>query len=103
VKKKPPLVRGTEFSDDHRVHLLQGAEELFPALTEAMDAALSDIQFETYIFDFTGSGAAVAEALMRAAQRGGHQHRATAQQQPAAETTAVMAAPLRVRLLACRV
>ena len=70
MKKKPPLVRGTEFSDDHRVHLLQGAEELFPALTEAMDAALSDIQFETYIFDFTGSGAAVAEALMRAAQRG---------------------------------
>ena len=70
MKKKPPLFRGTEFSDDHRVHLLQGAEELFPALTEAMDAALSDIQFETYIFDFTGSGAAVAEALMRAAQRG---------------------------------
>ena len=70
MKKKPPLVRGTEFSDDHRVRLLQGAEELFPALTEAMDAALSDIQFETYIFDFTGSGAAVAEALMRAAQRG---------------------------------
>ena len=39
-------------------------------LKQAMDAALSDIQFETYIFDFTGSGAAVAEALMRAAQRG---------------------------------
>ncbi len=70
MKKKSPLVRGTEFSDDHRVHLLQGAEELFPALIVAMDAALSDIQFETYIFDFTGSGAAVAEALMRAAQRG---------------------------------
>lgn len=70
MKKKPPLVRGTEFSDDHRVRLLQGAEELFPALILAMDAALSDIQFETYIFDFTGSGAAVAEALMRAAQRG---------------------------------
>ncbi|RQO83890.1 cardiolipin synthase ClsB [Acidovorax sp. FJL06] len=64
------MVRGTEFSDDHRVRLLQGAEELFPALILAMDAALSDIQFETYIFDFTGSGAAVAEALMRAAQRG---------------------------------
>jgi len=66
VKKKPPLVRGTEFSDDHRVHLLQGAEELFPALTEAMDAALSDIQFETYIFDFTGSGAAVAATTISA-------------------------------------
>lgn len=55
---------------DHRVRLLQGAQELFPALVEAMDAALSDIQFETYIFDFTGSGASVAEALERAALRG---------------------------------
>ncbi|PTT18176.1 cardiolipin synthase ClsB [Acidovorax sp. HMWF029] len=69
-----PLFRATEFSDDHRVTLLQGAEELFPALIVAMDAALSDIQFETYIFDFTGSGAAVAEALMRAAQRGVRTH-----------------------------
>ncbi|CAN7196842.1 cardiolipin synthase ClsB [Acidovorax sp. LjRoot117] len=60
----------TEFSDDHRVRLLQGAEELFPALVQAMDAALSDIQFETYIFDFTGAGADVAQALMRAAARG---------------------------------
>jgi cardiolipin synthase len=55
---------------DHRVRLLQGAQELFPALIGAMDAALSDIQFETYIFDFTGSGASVAEALERAARRG---------------------------------
>ena len=55
---------------DHRVRLLQGAQELFPALVEAMDSALSDIQFETYIFDFTGSGASVAEALERAARRG---------------------------------
>lgn len=58
------------FTADHRVRLLQGAQELFPALVEAMDAALSDIQLETYIFDFTGSGASVAEALMRAAGRG---------------------------------
>ncbi|EJE51947.1 phosphatidylserine/phosphatidylglycerophosphate/cardiolipin synthase [Acidovorax sp. CF316] len=58
------------FAADHRVRLLQGAQELFPALVEAMDAALSDIQFETYIFDFTGSGASVAEALERAARRG---------------------------------
>ncbi|UCU98404.1 cardiolipin synthase ClsB [Acidovorax radicis] len=62
--------RRFDFANDHQVRLLQGAEELFPALIEAMDAALSDIQFETYIFDFTGSGADVAEALMRAAQRG---------------------------------
>ncbi|MDZ7865795.1 cardiolipin synthase ClsB [Acidovorax sp.] len=58
------------FTADHRVRLLQGAQELFPALVEAMDAALSDIQFETYIFDFTGTGASVAEALERAARRG---------------------------------
>ena len=71
MRRKPSAaVRGFEFAEDHRVRLLQGAEELFPALIDAMDAALSDIQFETYIFDFTGSGAAVAEALMRAAQRG---------------------------------
>ena len=64
------MTRVADFAKDHRVHLLQGAQELFPALIEAMDAALSDIQFETYIFDFTGSGATVAQALMRAAQRG---------------------------------
>ena len=62
--------RSSDFANDHRVRLLQGAEEFFPALIGAMDTALSDIQFETYIFDFTGGGAAVAEALMRAAQRG---------------------------------
>ena len=62
--------RRFDFANDHQVRLLQGTEEFFPALIEAMDAALSDIQFETYIFDFTGGGAAVAEALMRAAQRG---------------------------------
>ena len=39
-----------------------------------MDAALSDIQFETYIFDFTGAGGSVGEALARAAQRGVRTH-----------------------------
>ena len=72
MSKKKSLFRaqGAEFSDGHQVRLLQGAQELFPALIEAMDAALSDIQFETYIFDFTGAGADVAQALMRAAGRG---------------------------------
>ena len=68
------MKRASDFAKDHRVRLLQGAQELFPALIEAMDAALSDIQFETYIFDFTGAGAQVAEALMRAAQRGVRTH-----------------------------
>ena len=64
------MVLSPAFTADHRVHLLQGAQELFPALVKAMDAALSDIQFETYIFDFTGTGASVAQALERAARRG---------------------------------
>ena len=71
LRKTPGTSLGAEFANDHHVRLLQGAQELFPALIEAMDAALSDIQFETYIFDFTGSGATVAQALMRAAQLGG--------------------------------
>lgn len=54
---------------DHTVRLLQGAQELFPALVQAMDQAVSDIQLETYIFDFTGAGAEVAQALLRAAER----------------------------------
>lgn len=66
--------RQTRPATDHQIQLLEGARELFPALIAEMDAALSDIQFETYIFDCTGSGALVAEALMRAAERGVRVH-----------------------------
>jgi cardiolipin synthase len=59
---------------NHNVRLLQGAQELFPALVQAMDKAVSDIQLETYIFDFTGAGAEVAQALLRAAERGVRTH-----------------------------
>ncbi|RCX11662.1 cardiolipin synthase ClsB [Extensimonas vulgaris] len=62
------------FAKDHHLRLLQGAQELFPALVRAMDAALSDIQLETYIFDFTGAAVVVAEALERAARRGVRTH-----------------------------
>jgi len=58
--------------DGQTIHLLQGALELFPALIAALDMAHTDVQFETYLFDFTGAGAAVAEALERAALRGVH-------------------------------
>ncbi|WP_311223611.1 MULTISPECIES: cardiolipin synthase ClsB [unclassified Acidovorax] len=54
--------------------LLQGAEELFASLIRDMDAAMSDIQFETYIFDCTGAGADIAEAFIRAAERGVRVH-----------------------------
>jgi cardiolipin synthase A/B len=58
------------FISGHHVHLLQGTAEFFPALIAAMDAARHDIRMETYIFDFTASGADVGAALARAALRG---------------------------------
>ncbi len=54
----------------HQLLLLQGGDELFPALVEAMDAARSLVHLETYIFEFAGSALSVAQALERAAQRG---------------------------------
>ena len=54
----------------HQLHLLEGSREMFPALVEAIDAAQREVLLETYIFDFTGDGEAVATALLRAATRG---------------------------------
>jgi cardiolipin synthase A/B len=54
----------------HRVQLLQGSSELFPALIEAIDGAAHQVRLETYIFDFTGAGSDIAYALERAARRG---------------------------------
>jgi cardiolipin synthase len=50
--------------------LLRGGVAFFPALIAAIDEAVYWVQLETYIFDFHGAGADVAEALMRAAGRG---------------------------------
>jgi cardiolipin synthase len=54
----------------HRLQLLQGSRELFPALIDAIDGAALEVRLETYIFDFTGAGADIATALERAALRG---------------------------------
>lgn len=61
----PARVRG-----GHRLVLLQGGAEFFPALVAAMDAARQVIHLETYIFQFTGEALTVAQALERAAARG---------------------------------
>lgn len=58
------------FQNHQALQLLQGGQALFPALIKALDAAQSWVQLESYIFDFHGPGAEVAEALMRAARRG---------------------------------
>jgi cardiolipin synthase len=60
----------TSSNKSETFQLLQGGQALFPALVQAFDAAASWIQLETYIFNFHGSGAVVADALVRAAQRG---------------------------------
>lgn len=53
-----------------QLRLLQGSATYFAALVQAMDHAREEIRLETYIFDVTGSGAQVAEAMERAARRG---------------------------------
>ncbi len=55
---------------DDACRLLQGGQAFFPALIQALDAAHHSVQLETYIFDFHGAGAEVAQALVRAARRG---------------------------------
>jgi len=52
------------------LRLYQGGREYFPALIEAVDGAAGWVQMETYLFDVFGTGADVANALIRAAQRG---------------------------------
>lgn len=55
---------------DFSLRLLEGSIQFFPALIASLDAARHTVQMETYIFDLTASGADVAQALERAAQRG---------------------------------
>ncbi len=54
----------------NRVTLLENGAQYFPALLAAMDAAQSEIHLESYIYEADSTGLAVAEALIRAAQRG---------------------------------
>ncbi len=56
--------------DGHHLRLLEGGKDYFAALMAAVDSARSHVHLETYIFDFYGAGAEVAESLIRAAQRG---------------------------------
>ncbi len=59
-----------EPAEAHAIELLEGARALFPALIAAIDGACIEVALETYIFDPTGAGASVADALIRAARRG---------------------------------
>lgn len=64
MRHSPPL------RDGHRVRLIEGGQAYFEALIAAVDQARDQVHMETYIFDFHGAAAGVAEALERAALRG---------------------------------
>jgi len=61
--------RGVELVPGNRLRLLQSGTEFFPALIAAIDAAHTEVHLETYIFNADPTGAAVRDALIRAAQR----------------------------------
>lgn len=63
-------MRSVNYIGHNDVTLLESGTALFPALIGAIDAAVQDILFETYIFANDDTGIAVQTALMRAARRG---------------------------------
>jgi len=58
------------FMPGNAIGLLRNGTEYFPALIRAIDGATGEVWLETYIFADDPSGRAVADALVRAAQRG---------------------------------
>ena len=65
----PTLARPV-YSGGNRVRLLQGGDDLFPAMREAIGAATHDIWLATYIFHDDPTALAVLDALCVAARRG---------------------------------
>ena len=73
----PPAGAGSPpggFVGGHRIGLLQGGDELFPAMHRAMAAARTQVWLATYIFHDDEAGSAMADALCAAAQRGVEVH-----------------------------
>ncbi|HAT32813.1 MAG TPA: cardiolipin synthase ClsB [Janthinobacterium sp.] len=63
-------MRSVNYTASNDIKLLHCGTDYFPALIGAIDAAQSEIYFETYIFAGDDTGSAVQAALMRAAGRG---------------------------------
>jgi cardiolipin synthase len=59
-----------DFVGGNRVGLLQGGDELFPVMREAMAAARLQVWLATYIFHDDEAGRAMADSLRAAARRG---------------------------------
>jgi cardiolipin synthase len=58
------------FTAGNELQLLKGGARFFPELVAALDAAGREVWLETYIFADDAAGRTVADALVRAAQRG---------------------------------
>ncbi|HJV68693.1 cardiolipin synthase ClsB [Ideonella sp.] len=58
-----------QFLGGNEAVLLRGGDELFPAVIAAIDAALHEVWFATYIFHDDAAAEGVARALVRAARR----------------------------------
>lgn len=58
------------FSGGNQVQLLQGGDELFPAMVRAIDQARHEVWVATYIFHDDPAARAVLNALFAAARRG---------------------------------
>ena len=63
-------MRNFHFAANNQITLLQNGAEYFPQLAAAIDRAQVEIHLETYIFEYDAIGRKIAEALIRAAQRG---------------------------------
>jgi cardiolipin synthase len=63
-------MRATHFNHHQQVRLLQGATELFAAVIAEVESSRSEVRLETYIFNFDTQGERLAQALVRAAERG---------------------------------
>lgn len=62
--------RAAWWAGGHRVRLLKGGDELFPAMHRAIDAAQHEVWLATYIFYDDALARTMAHALARAAARG---------------------------------
>ncbi len=60
----------SRFQGGHRVRLLRGGDELFPAMEQALAAARREVWLATYIFCDDPAGRRMADALVATAARG---------------------------------
>ena len=56
-----------EYLSGNAITLLETGDAYFPALETAIDGAVSEVHFETYIFEADATGRRIADALKRLA------------------------------------